>query len=218
MKTLENLLKTFLSEEQIAALTEEISLGIKKINSMVDRNKKAKATKKMTMEILHRIDNLIEKSNKMPPLLSGLYSLAKKHIKDAVQPILEKMAEEEDYSNLDDIPNAAQQEEQQNRGNAKNINENNKLYQNNHFNKKNYNYNRSYYRNRSNLNLNKAEQKPHSLQKSEVQPEPQPEAKQAESPKSVSAENAPTLKQPLNKRKPTARTPSKKQGTSKTKE
>lgn len=105
-KNIESALKSILSSEQVAVLKEEIATGIKKVNAAVDSNEKMKAKKEVLIETLIKVDKLIENSSRSPILVKAFYSAAKSNIKKLIQPILEKMIEEEEFRNLDDIPDA----------------------------------------------------------------------------------------------------------------
>ena len=63
---LEKILSKFLSHEQIAALTEEISKGVSLVNSIMDKNEKVKATKELVIETFKSVDRMIAQSNKIP--------------------------------------------------------------------------------------------------------------------------------------------------------
>lgn len=104
-KNIENVLKTVLSSEQIAVLKEEITSGIRKINSAVENNEKMKAKKDLMVQTFVKIDEMIEKSNRSPLLFKAFYAAAKSNIRKMIQPIIEEMMEEdEQIKNLDDIP------------------------------------------------------------------------------------------------------------------
>ncbi|HNW82770.1 MAG TPA: cell division protein FtsA [bacterium] len=103
-KNIETALKTVLSSEQIAVLKEEITTGIRRINTAVDNNEKMKAKKDLMIETFIKIDELIEKSDRAPLIFKSFYAIAKSNIRKLIQPILEEMMEEEQIKNLDDIP------------------------------------------------------------------------------------------------------------------
>lgn len=110
-KNIEDALKTILSTEQVNALKEEIAAGIKKMNSAVESNEKMKAKKDLLVESLAKVDKLIETSDRSPVLFKAFYSAAKSNIKKFVQPIIEKMIEEEELAGLDDIPDVQEKQE-----------------------------------------------------------------------------------------------------------
>jgi len=111
-KNIEDALKTILSSEQVAALKEEIAAGMKKINSAVEKNEKMKAKKELLLESLSKADKLIETSDRSPLLFKTFYAAAKTNIKKLLEPIIEKMMnEEEELSGLDDIPDASVKKE-----------------------------------------------------------------------------------------------------------
>ena len=109
-KNIETVLKTFLSNEQIAVLKEELTSGIKKINSAVDSNERMKAKKELMIETFRKIDELIEKSDRSPLLFKTFYAAAKTNISRLIQPILEEMIEDEQIKGLDDIPDVSKPE------------------------------------------------------------------------------------------------------------
>lgn len=111
-KNIEDAFKTILSSEQVAALKEEIAAGMKKINSAVEKNEKMKAKKELLLESLSKADKLIETSERSPLLFKTFYAAAKTNIKKLLEPIIEKMMnEEEELSGLDDIPDASVKKE-----------------------------------------------------------------------------------------------------------
>jgi hypothetical protein len=112
-KNVEDALKTILSNEQVAALKEEIASGIKKMNAAVEGNEKMKAKKELLLSSLSKVDKLIETSDRSPVLFKAFYSAAKSNIKKFVQPIIEKMIEEEELAGLDDIPDVQEKQEEQ---------------------------------------------------------------------------------------------------------
>lgn len=118
-KNIETVLKTFLSNEQIAVLKEELTSGIRKINSAVDSNEKMKAKKELMIETFRKIDELIEKSDRSPVLFRTFYAAAKTNISRLIQPILEEMIEEEQIKGLDDIPDVKNPEKKKEPENEK---------------------------------------------------------------------------------------------------
>lgn len=108
-KNIEDALRSILSSEQVAALKEEIASGMKKINSAVESNEKVKAKKELLLESFAKVDKLIETSHKTPLLLKTFYSATKTNIRKFLEPVIEKMMEEEEISNLDDIPDVPEE-------------------------------------------------------------------------------------------------------------
>ena len=110
---LDNFLNKFLTAEQLTALNEEIASGLKFINGILDSNEKTKARKLFFIDVARKIDELIEHSEKSPILLKAFYDIAKRNLKGIIGPALEMMAEEEELSNLDDIPDVPRKNTEQ---------------------------------------------------------------------------------------------------------
>ncbi|MBR4489592.1 hypothetical protein IKP13_03060, partial [bacterium] len=101
---LEKILGKFLSREQIVALVEEISKGVSVVNGIIDKNEKIKAQKEFVFETFRSIDRMIAQSNKIPATFKLFYDTAKLKIHDFLEPIITGMVMENDFSDLDDIP------------------------------------------------------------------------------------------------------------------
>ncbi|MBP5202587.1 hypothetical protein J6253_07605 [bacterium] len=101
---LEKILSKFLSHEQIVALTEEISKGVSVVNGVIDKNEKVKAKKEFVLETFRSVDRMIAQSNKIPATFKLFYDTAKIKIHDLLEPIISGMVMENDFSDLDDIP------------------------------------------------------------------------------------------------------------------
>ena len=101
---LEKILSKFLSHEQIAALTEEISKGVSLVNGIIDKNEKVKATKELVVRTFKSTDRMIAQSDKIPATFKLFYDTAKVKLHDLLEPIITGMVMENDFSELDDIP------------------------------------------------------------------------------------------------------------------
>lgn len=104
MKKLEDILGTVLTKEQITALKEEIASGIRRINTIVDQNEKIKKRKETALDIMKKIDELVEESVKTPSFFKAFYTGAKKNIMKFVMPIIEHEFEKDPFESLDDLP------------------------------------------------------------------------------------------------------------------
>ena len=112
-KSIETVLRSVLTSEQVAALKEEIFNGVRKVNGIVDSNQKIKVKKDFVVSILAKIDNLIENSDKSPVFFRALYSAAKNSVTDFIRPILEDMIDQDDINDLDDIPDVEEKPKSQ---------------------------------------------------------------------------------------------------------
>ena len=104
ISTFEKILGKFLTKEQIVALTEEIAKGVNFLNGIIDKNEKNKARKEFVVSTFRSIDEMIEKSSKLPASLKLLYGMAKTKTHALIEPLLAKLVTENDFSDLDDIP------------------------------------------------------------------------------------------------------------------
>ncbi|MBP5405738.1 hypothetical protein J6Z19_01135 [bacterium] len=104
MSMLEKILGKFLTREQIVALTEEIARGVNFLNSIIDGNEKTKAKKEFLVQTFRSIDEMIGKSSKLPASVKLLYDMAKTKTHSLLEPLLAKLVSENDFSDLDDIP------------------------------------------------------------------------------------------------------------------
>jgi len=109
-KSMDDLFKAVLTSEQFAAFKEELSGGIKKVNSMVEGNEKMKAKKDLILETSKKIDAMIESSDKSPVIFKVLYSSVKEAMKKMIQPFIDQEIEEKGYEDLDDVPDVPQKE------------------------------------------------------------------------------------------------------------
>ena len=121
---LEKILGKFLSHEQIVALTEEISKGVSVVNGIIDKNEKVKAKKEFVVETFKSIDRMIAQSNKIPATFKLFYDTAKIKLHDLLEPIISGMIMENDFSELDDIPDVKKSENAPKHENAARIQEN----------------------------------------------------------------------------------------------
>ena len=182
---LEKVLGKFLSHEQIVALTEEISKGVSVVNGVIDKNEKVKAKKEFVIETFKSIDRMIAQSNKIPATFKLIYDTAKVKIHDLIEPIISGMVMENDFSNLDDIPDVKKSESAPKRENAERPQENNRPQPNGEQQQGGRRRrNRRHGRNRNNnqnpnQNQNQeqkpVETSPEMSQKPEQKPEPKPE-------------------------------------------
>ena len=101
---IEKVLGKFLSHEQIVALTEEIAKGVAFLNNIIDKNEKNKARKEFVLATFRSIDEMIEKSSKLPASLRMFYSIVKTKTHSLIEPLIAKLVTENDFSDLDDIP------------------------------------------------------------------------------------------------------------------
>ena len=101
---LEKILDKFLTHEQIVALTEEIAKGVSFLNNIIDKNEKTKAKKEFIVSTFKSIDEMIEKSSKLPASVKMLYGIAKTKTHALIEPVIAKLVTENDFSDLDDIP------------------------------------------------------------------------------------------------------------------
>jgi uncharacterized protein YfkK (UPF0435 family) len=115
---LEKILGKFLSREQIVALVEEISKGVSVVNGIIDKNEKIKAQKEFVFETFRSIDRMIAQSNKIPATFKLFYDTAKVKIHDLLEPIITGMVMENDFSDLDDIPDVKKNDVVQKRENT----------------------------------------------------------------------------------------------------
>ena len=104
ISTFEKILGKFLTKEQIVALTEEIAKGVNFLNGIIDKNEKNKARKEFVVATFRSMDEMIEKSSKLPASLKLLYGMAKTKTHALIEPLLAKLVTENDFSDLDDIP------------------------------------------------------------------------------------------------------------------
>ena len=121
---LEKILGKFLSHEQIVALVEEISKGVYAVNGVIDKNEKVKAKKEFVIETFKSVDRMIAQSNKIPATFKLFYDTAKVRIHDLLEPIITGMVMENDFSNLDDIPDVKKSDPAPKRENAERPQEN----------------------------------------------------------------------------------------------
>ena len=181
---LEKILGKFLSHEQIAALTEEISKGVSLVNGVIDKNEKVKAKKEFVVETFKSIDRMIAQSNKIPATFKLFYDTAKVKIHELIEPIITGMVMENDFSNLDDIPDVKKNENPHRPENAERPQANMNNQQPNGEQGGRRRRNRRHGRNRNNNQNQNQEpvQTLHetSLQKPEPKPTPKPEPKPVE--------------------------------------
>ena len=104
ISVLEKILGKFLTREQIVALTEEIARGVNFLNNIIDGNEKTKAKKEFLLQTFRSIDEMIGKSSKLPASVKLLYDMAKTKTHSLLEPLLAKLVSENDFSDLDDIP------------------------------------------------------------------------------------------------------------------
>ena len=104
MSMLEKILSKFLTREQIVAFTEEIAKGVTFLNNIIDKNEKNKARKEFVVATFKSMDEMIEKSSKLPASVKMLYTMAKTKTHALIEPLLAKLVTENDFSDLDDIP------------------------------------------------------------------------------------------------------------------
>ena len=204
---LEKILGKFLSHEQIVALTEEISKGVSVVNGIIDKNEKVKAKKEFVVETFKSIDRMIAQSNKIPATFKLFYDTAKIKLHDLLEPIISGMIMENDFSELDDIPDVKKSENAQKHENAARVQENTgNPQQNGGEQGGRRRRNRRHGRNRNNNQRPaetfsetspKPEQKPvQTLHETSIQkPEPKPEPKPAPKPEPKPVETSPETSQ-----------------------
>ncbi len=196
---LEKILGKFLSHEQIVALIEEISKGVSVVNGIIDKNEKVKAKKEFVVETFKSIDRMIAQSNKIPATFKLFYDTAKIKLHDLLEPIISGMVMENDFSELDDIPDVKKSENAPKHENAARVQENtgNNQQQNGEQQGGRRRRNRRHGRNRNNnqyqnqnqnQNQNqeqKPEQKPEPKQEQKQEPNPEPKLEHKPEPKPV---------------------------------
>ena len=206
---LEKILGKFLSHEQIAALTEEISKGVSLVNGVIDKNEKVKAKKEFVVETFKSIDRMIAQSNKIPATFKLFYDTAKVKIHELIEPIITGMVMENDFSNLDDIPDVKKNENPHRPENAERPQANMNNQQPNGEQGGRRRRNRRHGRNRNNnqnQNQNQnpnQEQKPESAQKPVEKPEPKTvKEEKTEKPAEKPARRSRVQKKPAEKPEP----------------
>lgn len=201
---LEKILSKFLSHEQISALTEEISKGVYAVNGVIDKNEKIKAKKEFVVETFKSIDKMIAQSNKIPATFKLFYDTAKIKIHDLIEPIISGMVMENDFSDLDDIPDVKKSDSAPKQENAEKPQEKNNQQQNGseqsggrRRRNRRHGRNRNNNQNQNQNQEQKPEPKPESVQK---QPEPNDvKEEKMEKPAEQPAKKGRTAKKPAEK-------------------
>ena len=179
---LEKVLSRFLTHEQIFALIEEISKGVAVVNGIIDKNEKVKAKKELVVETFKSIDRMIGQSDKIPSTFKLFYDAAKTKIHDMLEPIISGMVMENDFSDLDDIPDVKKTTDQPRHESAEKPQNNQNVQQNSGEQQGGRRRrNRRHGRNRN--NNHNVETFPETSQaKPMMQPEPAPEPKPVQKP------------------------------------